>query len=174
MDIHFILLLIFLVAVFYFDAFKKIIPNWLNISGAAVGIIYHSVANGLEGFMQSFGGGLICGLILLVLYIFKAIGAGDVKLFFAIGCLTGILFSLYALMYSVICAGIIGLVYLLFTRTFLIQISIGLVHVKESIQKKSLTPMEDFKKNLATRFPFIYAVIPGVAIAYYYMIILGG
>ena len=133
MEIHFILLIIFLAAVFYFDAFKKIIPNWLNVSGAAVGIIYHSITHGLEGFMQSFGGGLICGLILLVLYIFKAIGAGDVKLFFAIGCLTGILFGLYSLMYSVICAGIIGLIYLLFTRTLLIQVTIGLLHFKESI-----------------------------------------
>lgn len=40
--------------------------------------------------------------------------------------------------------------------------------------KKSLTPMDEFKKNVATKFPFIYAVLPGVAVTYYYMIILGG
>lgn len=77
-------------------------------------------------------------------------------------------------MYSIICAGIIGLIYLVLTRTFLIQLTVGILHIKESIQKKSLTPMEEFKKNKATRFPFIYAVIPGVAIAFYYIVILGG
>lgn len=81
MEVHYIILAVFLAVVFYFDAFKQIIPNWLNVAGAVVGILYHSIVFGLDGFIQSFGGGLICGVILLILYIFKAVGAGDVKLF---------------------------------------------------------------------------------------------
>lgn len=174
MEIHFIILGIFLCIAFYYDAIKQIIPNWLNVSGAVVGVGYHSLSAGVDGFIQSFGGGLVCGIILLVLYVFKAIGAGDVKLFFAIGTITGILFGLYSIMYSIICAGIIGLLYLLFTRTFLIQLTLSIIHMRESIQEKSLTPMEEFKRNRATRFPFIFAVIPGVLITFYYMVVLGG
>lgn len=56
MEIHFIILGIFLCIVFYYDAIKQIIPNWLNVSGAVVGVGYHSLNAGVDGFIQSFGG----------------------------------------------------------------------------------------------------------------------
>src|SRR5699024_2392834 len=104
-------------------------------------------------------------------YIFKAIGAGDVKLFAAIGAITGTLFTLYAIMYSVIAAGIIALLVLLFTKTFMVNMTLAVFHIMESMQKRSLTPLDEFKNNISNRFPFIYAVIPGVALTYYYMFI---
>lgn len=172
MPVQLIVLGIFLIVVFYFDAFKSIIPNWLNVTGAFIGIVLNIALYGLHGFIQSFGSAIICGLLLLLCYVIRAVGAGDVKLFFAIGAIAGdILFSLYALMYSIVFAAIIGLLILIFTRTIFIQLFIGLLHIKESFQKRSLTPMEEFKKTKATTFPFIYAVIPGVAVAFYYMYI---
>lgn len=174
MDIQFIFLAAFLLVVFYYDAFKQVIPNWLNVIGVLGGLVINLLVGSIDGLLFSFLGGLVCGLILLVLYIFKALGAGDVKLFIAIGCISGVLFGLYALMYSIIFAGVIGVLYLIFTRTIFKQITLSVIHMKESLQKKSLTPMDEFKKNVATKFPFIYAVLPGVAVTYYYMIILGG
>lgn len=167
--IYFIFLFIFVVIAFFYDIITGRIPNWLNVSFALIGIVTHTILFGLQGFIQSFGGGIICLIIMMILYIVKAIGAGDVKLFFAIGCLTGILFSLYSIMYSIIFAGVFGLIYLLFTRTFLVQMTLGITHMKESIQKKSLSSMEDFKNNVGNKFPFMIAVLPGVITTFYYV-----
>ncbi|WP_077602597.1 A24 family peptidase [Oceanobacillus sojae] len=168
---HFILLIIFLLVVAYFDISKQRIPNWLNVTGVLAGILYHLFVHQIDGLLQSVFGVLAGGGIMLVLYIFKAIGAGDVKLFAAIGAITGVLFTLYATMYSIVFAGIIGVIILLFTKTIFINMLLAFIHIKESIQKRSLTPLEAFKKNVSNRFPFIFAVIPGVITAFYYMYI---
>ncbi|MFA1819798.1 prepilin peptidase [Virgibacillus oceani] len=166
---HFIILIIFLIVASYYDIRYQRLPNWLNMSGMLVGMAYHLIVNQLDGFISSVLGLLVAGGILLVMYIFKALGAGDVKLFAAIGAISGVLFSLYAIMYTIIFAGIIALIVLLFTKTFLINITLALLHIKESIKDKSLTPLDEFKNNISNRFPFIYAVIPGVITAFYYM-----
>ncbi|MBM7597878.1 prepilin peptidase CpaA [Virgibacillus halotolerans] len=166
---HFIILILFLIVAFYYDVKEQRIPNWLNVSGVLVGIIYHLFVNQLDGFIQSVLGTLIGGGILLLLYIFKAIGAGDVKLFAAIGAICGVLFTLYAIMYSIIFAGIIGLIILLFTKTFLVNMTMAILHILESIRDRTLTPLDEFKNKVSNRFPFIYAVIPGVMVSFYYI-----
>ncbi|ASK62852.1 prepilin peptidase [Virgibacillus phasianinus] len=171
---QFIILIIFLCIVFYYDVRQSRIPNWLNVSGALVGLLYHLLVNQIDGLLNSVFGLLAGGLILLLLYFFKAIGAGDVKLFAAIGAICGVLFTLYAVMYSIIFAGIIGLIILLFTKTFLINMTLAFLHIMESIKDRTLTPLDDFKKNVSNRFPFIYAVVPGVFTSFYYMYIAQG
>ena len=166
---HLIILAIFLCIAFYYDAREHRIPNWLNVSGTIVGIVYHLIVGQLNGFLYSIMGAVVGGVILLILYIFKAIGAGDVKLFVAIGALSGTLFTLYSIMYSIVYAGLIGLVILLFTKTLFINMTLVLLHMKESFQKRSLTPLEEFKQHVSNRFPFVYAVVPGVATTFYYM-----
>ncbi|QGS68917.1 hypothetical protein CV093_12310 [Oceanobacillus sp. 143] len=83
-----------------------------------IGILYHLIANGADGLLFSFLGLLIAGGIFLILYAFKALGAGDVKLFAAIGSMIGIQLVLYIMMYSIVFAGLIAIIILLFTRTF--------------------------------------------------------
>lgn len=169
---NFIILSVFLAIVAYYDIRYNRIPNWLNVSGVLVGIIYNLLAHQIDGLLQSVGGLFAGGIIMLILYIFKALGAGDVKMFAAIGAITGVLFTLYSMMYTIIFAGILALIILVFTKTLFIKITLALIHIFEAIKKSSLTPLDDFKKNVSNRFPFIYAVIPGVIVAYYYMYIV--
>lgn len=171
---HFYILIIFLGVACYFDVKHSRLPNWLNVSGALAGLLYHLLVNHIDGLLNSVFGLLAGGAILMLLYIFKAIGAGDVKLFAAIGAICGFLFTLYAVMYSVIFAGIIGLIILLFTKTFLINMTLAFLHIIESIKDRTLTPLDDFKNNVSNRFPFIYAVIPGVITTYYYIFMAQG
>lgn len=169
MQLHFIILIIFLCVVCYYDVKQSRIPNWLNVSGALAGLLYHLIVNHIDGLINSVFGLLAGGIIMLILYVFKAIGAGDVKLFAAVGAICGVLFTLYAVMYSIIFAGIIGLIILLFTKTFLINMTLAFFHIMESIKDRTLTPLDDFKNKVSNRFPFIYAVIPGVLTTYYYI-----
>ncbi|MGM0941699.1 MAG: A24 family peptidase [Bacillota bacterium] len=169
MPTHFYLLIVFLGVAAFYDIKYSRLPNWLNVSGAMVGLLFHLFFNQLDWLLNSVFGLLAGGGIMLVLYIFKAIGAGDVKLFAAIGAISGVLFTLYSIMYSIIFAGFIAIIILLFTKTFLVNMTLAFYHIFESIRDKSLTPLDDFKNNISNRFPFIYAVIPGVVTSFYYM-----
>lgn len=145
------------------------LPNWLTAGGMVVGLIFHLVAGGIDGFIFSFLGLLAGGGIFLLLYLFKAIGAGDVKLFAAIGSLVGVQIVLYMMMYSVIFAGILGIIILLLTKTFLRKMTAAVFEVLGSIFSRSMKGMEEYKVTKATRFPFMYAVAPATVFTYYYM-----
>jgi prepilin peptidase CpaA len=172
MALYFYPFIIFLLTAFFFDAKYRKIPNWLTVSGSVVGLIVHVALNGINGLIFS-GLGLIAGFILmLILYLFKAIGAGDVKLFGAIGAFSGIEFALYGIMYSVIYAGCIGLVIMLLRKEFLKRIMTIFYKIFElKISSNKPEVLEDYKKNEVLTFPFMYAVIPGMITTYYYVIL---
>lgn len=163
------ILIVLLITAFIYDVKFHKIPNWLSAGGMLVGIVFHLISGGIDGLIFSFLGLLIAGGIFLILYVFKAIGAGDVKLFAAIGSIVGVQMVLYMMMYSIIVAGVIGIVILLFTRTFLQKMTSALFHFIGSILSRDLSRLEEYKTTKSTRFPFMYAVIPAVMLTYYYM-----
>ena len=65
------------------------IPNWITVPGAALGFALQAWHGGLEGVLSSLAGaGLGLG-IFIALYIAGGMGAGDVKLFSAVGAFAG-------------------------------------------------------------------------------------
>ncbi|RDW21723.1 A24 family peptidase [Oceanobacillus chungangensis] len=162
------ILFVFLVIAFMTDVKYQKLPNWLTAGGMLIGIVYHLITSGVEGLLFSFLGLLVAGGIFLILYVFKALGAGDVKLFAAIGSMIGIQLVLYMMMYSIVFAGLIAIIILLFTKTFLKKITNALFAIIHSITSRSFQKIEEFKTTKATRFPFMYAVIPAVITTYYY------
>ena len=85
-----IVLLAMLIAAAIYDIRYRKIPNWLTIGGVLLGFAINfgigppegGVLFALQGFLAAFG-------IYMVLYILRAMGAGDVKLMGAIGALVG-------------------------------------------------------------------------------------
>ncbi|MFC0526023.1 prepilin peptidase [Pontibacillus salicampi] len=170
MAVNDILFIILIIIAFVWDVKYEKLPNWLTATGMMVGMVYHLIRGGVDGFLFACLGLLVAGGIFMLLYLFKALGAGDVKLFAAIGAIMGIEFSLYVMMYSVIYAGLIGLVILLFSKTFLRRILTGLFQIWQSIKQRSARDLEEFKQKYSTRFPFMYAVLPGVLTTYYFFL----
>ncbi|WP_078553045.1 A24 family peptidase [Bacillus alkalicellulosilyticus] len=170
MEYYYILLAILLAIGFYTDVRTSLLPNWLTMSGVVCGLLFHVIMNGISGLLFSLLGMFVSAGILLLLYVFKALGAGDVKLFAAIGAITGMQFSLYALMYSIIFAGMIGLVLLLVRREFVRRMFYACYRIFNSILSRDMKGLDDFKKFESTRFPFMYAVLPGVLLTVYYFL----
>ncbi len=85
-----IVLLALLIGAAIYDIRYRKIPNWLTVGGVLLGFAINfgiglpegGVLFALEGFATAFG-------IYMVLYVLRAMGAGDVKLMGAVGALVG-------------------------------------------------------------------------------------
>ena len=71
------------------DVRTRRIPNSITVSGAAGGLVLHIFYGGVSGAIQSLAGAALGLAIFIALYAAGGMGAGDVKLFGAIGAFTG-------------------------------------------------------------------------------------
>jgi len=86
--VEIVLLAVLLVAAVYDVRFRRI-PNWISVTGVAIGLALNAFLFGLPGVWLSLGGlGLGFGVYFL-LYLIRAMGAGDVKLMAAVGAMVG-------------------------------------------------------------------------------------
>ena len=71
------------------DIHTRRIPNSITVPGAAAGLVLNSFYGGFHGTVQSLAGAALGLTIFLALYSTGGMGAGDVKLFGAVGAFTG-------------------------------------------------------------------------------------
>ncbi|UUZ79237.1 A24 family peptidase [Paenibacillus sp. P26] len=162
-----VILGIVLAIAFITDITKQRIPNALNIAGMVRGYRISRLAGGWSGLAFALTG-LVCGFLpMLILYLLRAVGAGDVKLFGALGAVAGAVFTLYAMFLSALFAGILALFVLLWRsdrRNRLQQLGWSLVRslmFKELAAWRTMTAREG-----ALRIPFMWAVLPAFVYAY--------
>ena len=77
------------VVITYYDARYRRIPNAFVLATLVAGLSINSMFGGLAGALASLGGCALAFALMFMLHIFGAMGAGDVKLFAAIGSLLG-------------------------------------------------------------------------------------
>jgi prepilin peptidase CpaA len=73
----------------YFDVRYRRIPNVFVLATLVSGLLINFVAGGMGGLRASAGGCLLAFGLMLVLHVLGAMGAGDVKLFAAVGSVVG-------------------------------------------------------------------------------------
>ncbi|MCL1887867.1 MAG: A24 family peptidase [Kiritimatiellaeota bacterium] len=78
-----------LAALCYYDVRYRRLPNVLTLGGAGVALAWRLGRAGVPGLVDGALGGVFCALLLLLPFILKAAGGGDVKMLFAVGCATG-------------------------------------------------------------------------------------
>jgi prepilin peptidase CpaA len=92
-----------------FDLRTRRIPNWLNLTITAVGVTL-AATHLTDRSMASALGGFAAGLVLMLPgHIVGATGAGDVKLFAAVGSLLGPTGTTVAFIYTAIFGGALAL-----------------------------------------------------------------
>ncbi|MDR0269839.1 prepilin peptidase [Paenibacillus sp.] len=155
------------IAAFITDIRTMKIPNWLTLTAMLVGVLVHTVTDGLQGLAFS-AKGLAAGFALvLLMHMIGAVGAGDVKLFGGIGAWLGALLTVQCLVYSVLCAGAIGIVILLWRRETMKRMRKVAGNLAGFFILKSFRALLDGKEQ-QLRFPFMLAVVPGYMIACIY------
>ena len=108
MDIFMILSGLLLGSALYTDCLSGKIPNALTLAFACTGLCFHIFFSGLSSGGFEWVQGLAAGTGLFIIpYIAGGTGGGDVKLFGALGALTGPGAVFWIFIYSALCAGII-------------------------------------------------------------------
>ena len=92
------------IAAAWSDLRTRRIPNWITIPGAALGFALQASHGGSHAAVAALAGASLGLGIFMTLYIAGGMGAGDVKLFSAVGAFTGP----QALMLVFICTGLLG------------------------------------------------------------------
>ncbi|HEY6121865.1 MAG TPA: prepilin peptidase [Pyrinomonadaceae bacterium] len=127
----FLVVLAFIIS--YYDVCYRRIPNPFVLATLAVGIFLNTMQGGLSGTFSSLGGCLIGFAIMFFLHLFGCMGAGDVKLFAAIGSITGAQLVLPTFIVVALIGGVLGLASMIragqmkLTMMRVFQILIGLL-----------------------------------------------
>ena len=119
--------------IIYFDVRYRRIPNAFVLATLISGVTINTIFGGLSGTVDSVTGCLFAFLLIFVLHVFGAMGAGDVKLFSAIGAVTGAHLVLPTFLVVVLVGGALALVSvvragaLIMTMHRVLQILVGLL-----------------------------------------------
>jgi prepilin peptidase CpaA len=97
----------------YYDVCYRRIPNAFVLATLATGILINLILGGIEGALASLGGCALAFFLMFVLHVFGAMGAGDVKLFAAIGAVVGLHLVLPMFFVVILTGGILGVVSML-------------------------------------------------------------
>jgi prepilin peptidase CpaA len=97
----------------YYDVRYRRIPNPFVLATLATGLVVNSLGDGLAGALASLGGCALAFALMFVLHVFGAMGAGDVKLFAAIGSVVGASLVLPTFFVVVLVGGVLGVVTML-------------------------------------------------------------
>ena len=78
------------VVVIYYDLRFRRIPNLVVLAALIAGLTINISFGGARGALSSLGGFAIAFIPMFLMHVFGAMGAGDVKLFAAIGAVVGL------------------------------------------------------------------------------------
>lgn len=97
----------------YYDVRYRRIPNTFVLATLATGLVVNSMADGTAGALASLGGCVFAFALMFILHVFGAMGAGDVKLFAAIGSVVGASLVLPTFFVVVLTGGALGVLTML-------------------------------------------------------------
>ncbi|WP_245948199.1 A24 family peptidase [Paenibacillus sambharensis] len=163
---------VLLAAAFITDIRSMTIPNWLTVPCCAAGLLAHLAAGGWLGLGSALLGVSVGFALMYVLYVFGGVGAGDVKLFSALGAWTGVAGVWGVTMYSILFAGAAGFIILVWKKArrgkpLNGQLRLAGIHLKLLDGFNNLNGPAAAEEKVTIRFPFMLAVLPGAAVFWF-------
>jgi prepilin peptidase CpaA len=103
-------------AIIYMDVRHRRIPNKLVFAVLVAGITLNTLFTGGHGLVASLEGLILAFFLMFVLHAFGTMGAGDVKLFAAVGSLVGISHVLSTLLVVAVTGGVFAMCKMIYAR----------------------------------------------------------
>lgn len=95
------------------DLHTEKIPNSGILTFWVTGLLYQISTGGWKGILQFIAGVLVPLILLMILFFFRMLGAGDIKLFSALGAVMGPVLILKCILYSLLIGAVLSVVMLL-------------------------------------------------------------
>jgi prepilin peptidase CpaA len=154
-----------------FDVKSRRIPNFITFPSILLGLAMHLALGGWRQLLSSLAAGLICGVVFLIFYIAGGMGAGDVKLITAVGCIAGLPHVAYLLVLTALCGGAMAIV-LALARGRLQQTIVNVGAIASHHSQEGLQPHPDLNlSNLDTlRLPYALAIAGGSLLTLYFQL----
>ena len=159
-------LLAFISVAAFFDIKERRIPNWIILFGLISGVVLGALQGSTE-LVLSVVGFFVGITALLVPFAFGWMGAGDVKLFAAIGALLGYTTLPRVFFYSCLVAGIIALLALALGHARQISFKSFWTDFKFTILTRAGLPKITPRGSGAYYVPWGVAIAAGTIMAYY-------
>lgn len=144
------------------DVKSRRIPNLITFPAFALGLLMHLVLSGWKSSLVALAAGLICGLVFLVFYIAGGMGAGDVKLITAVGCIAGMSHIYSIMVLTALSGGVMAICLALFRgrfkQTFLNVIALASHHAHQGLQAH---PDLNVSNDKTLRLPYALAIASG-------------
>jgi len=144
------------------DARSRRIPNRLTYSAMIAGLTLQAVVYGWRGLLLGLGGGLLFGGIFLLFHLVRAMGAGDVKLAAALGCILGPANSWQVMFTTAMAGGALAILVMIFTgrvlHTLRSTLAVAGFHVVHGLRTH---PVVNLDNPAAVRMPYGLAFAAG-------------
>lgn len=144
------------------DVQQHRIPNRLTYPTMVAGVLLHTYSQGWKGTKTSLAGFLLAGGIVFLFYVVNAMGAGDLKLFAALGAMVGPSYGLKIVLTSAVAGGVMAVVYALYRgrlRSTLLNVgSVLKFHAWAGVQAHPELNLDNPK---ALRMPYGLAIATG-------------
>ena len=146
----------------FHDVRERRIPNLLTGPAIVAGLLLHLAVGGWAQMGSSALAGLIAGSIFLIFFLAGGMGAGDVKLMAAVGCIAGLSPLRLVMVSTVIFGGVFALVLAVY-RGRLRQTLGNVIALMAHHRRQGLTPHPELNlANTATlRLPFALPIAAG-------------
>jgi prepilin peptidase CpaA len=151
------------------DVKSRRIPNYITFPSILLGLAMHLAIGGWKQLLLSIAAGLICGIAFLLFYIAGGMGAGDVKLMTAVGCIAGLPHVAYLLVLTALAGGVMALG-LAFARGRLQQTLSNVGAIATHHTQEGFAPHPDINLSNATtlRLPYALAIASGTLLTLYF------
>ncbi len=143
----------------WIDYAQRRVPNWLNLLLIVIGFVVQGMYFGFSGLAAGFWGMWTGFGLLIVPWLMKGMGAGDVKLMAAIGVWMGPLLTLYSFALGAVFGGVAAVVMILSTgRLRMACVNVGVILAKCSNPQTAFSEFGSAKSFGATSQLLPYGV----------------
>jgi prepilin peptidase CpaA len=154
-----------------FDVRSRRIPNFISGPAILFGIYIHFTLGGYKEAASSVLAGLLCGAVFLIFFLAGGMGAGDVKLMIAVGCLGGISHTAFLLVFTALSGGVLA-VGLAFQRGRLKEMLVNVGTLAVHHQHEGLRPHPEINvaNSQSLRLPYALAIAAGCASTFWLLV----
>jgi len=165
MAVRIVVLFVVITLAVYSDIRLFKIKNLITYPTVIFGITINTYSYGFEGFKDAIIGVFIPIIGLFIFYALRMLGAGDIKLYCAIGAIMGCKFVIACLAYSFLFGGFLSLIILLLRKNVIQRFKHLYNYIKTTIMLMKIDRYQDLTNDKNGLFRFSYAVMGGAVIS---------